>query len=41
MFKCINCGIQKDDVFCCENNISICLDCCNDDCDDSIEYRKE
>ena len=35
--KCKSCGLKKKDDYCCENDISICLDCCN--CKDSIEVK--
>lgn len=35
MFKCVVCNGKKIDSYCCETNISICLDCCVDDCGDS------
>lgn len=40
MFKCRVCGWKKEDDYCCENDVSICLDCCEDDCEDSINARK-
>ena len=41
MFKCICCGMKKEDSYCCENDVVICLDCCDDNCEDSQEERKK
>jgi len=35
MYTCRWCSEKKLDEYCCEHNISVCLDCCNDDCEDS------
>lgn len=40
MYKCRCCGMKKKDDYCCESDVSICLDCCIDDCKDSKEARK-
>ena len=39
IFKCRCCKEKKKHIECCENDISICLDCCEDNCQDSIDYK--
>ena len=35
MFKCRICGLKKRNNYCCERDVGICLDCCEDNCEDS------
>lgn len=37
MYKCRVCGEKKEMDYCCDHNISICLDCCDDGCDSSVK----
>lgn len=41
MFKCRCCGLKKDTNYCCENDVSICLDCCEDNCGDNRQKEKK
>ena len=40
LFKCRSCKMKRKHIECCETDISLCVECCMDNCEDSIMHNR-